>query len=143
MFIKSYVNIKNDETVPKVSMGNSSQPQGIKLNGMSLEIEKNFTLAGGLKSGTGTLSRVLCQSVFFLPKLEVKHAGRKLTGARGTASQPDNMLLMRGSNPSGDRAGNCYLIGDWAFRSQPMLALLVEPDVFPIKYGCIPPLQSF
>lgn len=89
----------------------SSQPQGIKLNGMSLEIEKNLTLAAGrLKSGTGTLSRVLCQSVFFLPKLEVKHAGRKLTGARGTASQPDNMPLMRGSNPSGDRAGNCCLL---------------------------------
>ena len=90
-------------------MGNSSQPQGIKLNEMSLEIKKNLTLTeGGLKSGTGTLSRVLCQSVFFLPKLEVKHVGRKLTGARGTA-QPDNVPLMRSSNPSGDRAGNCCL----------------------------------
>lgn len=93
-----------------MSTGNSSQPQRIKLNEMSLEMEKNLTLAeGGLKSGTGTLSRVLCQSAFFLPKAEVKHAGGKLMGARGTASQPDNMPLMRGSNPSGAMAGNCCL----------------------------------
>lgn len=91
--------MKNDEAVPEVSTGNISQPQGIKLNEMSLETEKNLALAGGgLKSGTGTLSRVLCQSVFFLPKLEVTHAGRKLTGARNIASQP-NMPLRRGSNP--------------------------------------------
>lgn len=31
-FIKTYVDTENDEAVPKVSMGNSSQPQGIKLN---------------------------------------------------------------------------------------------------------------
>lgn len=66
-------------------MGNSSQPQGIILNERSLEIERNLTLVeGGLKSGTGTLSRVFFQSVFFLPKLEVKHPSRKLMGTRDT-----------------------------------------------------------
>lgn len=91
-------------------MGNVSQLQEIKLNEMSLKTEKNLPLAeGGLKSGTGTLSRVFCQSVFFLPKLEAKHAGRKLKGARHTTSQPDNMPLMRGSDPLGDKVGNCCI----------------------------------
>lgn len=49
------------------------------------KIERNLTLAeGGLKSGTGTLSRVFFQSLFFLLMLEVKHPSRKLMGARDT-----------------------------------------------------------
>lgn len=87
-------------------MGNSSQPQGIILNEKSLQIERNLTFAeGGLKSGTGTLSRVFFQSVFFLPKLEVKQPSRKLVGARDTIL---NQIMC--SNPSGDRAGNCCFV---------------------------------
>lgn len=33
-----------------------------------------------------------------------------------------------------------HLIRNWTYRSQTVLALLTEPDVFPIKHVCVPPL---
>lgn len=47
-FIKSYKVVKNDEAVPKMPLVNYSQPQGIKLNYMNLEIEKSLTLTEGV-----------------------------------------------------------------------------------------------
>lgn len=46
-------------------------------------------------------------------------------GVRGTACQPDSMPLMRGPNPSRCQGWELLaLVGDWAFRSQPMLVLI-------------------